>query len=184
MSNSFVILWTTARLAPLSMGCPRWLSGKQSAWNSGDAGSIPGLWRSLEKEIYFLLPLIIYIYIINLLLFFLQGYQIIYVWPAFSSLMLIQFLTPLILYFHSALLVFLSPVLHASHCVLSGVPFLWIHADVLSVMDSFSSSALFLSWVSFHFPLLLHWLFLELSCLTNEFFHWGYYLISFWNLQQ
>ena len=62
MSNSFVILWTTARLAPLSTGCPRWLSGKESAWNSGDAGSIPGLWRSLEKEIHFLLPLKIYIY--------------------------------------------------------------------------------------------------------------------------
>ena len=32
------------------LGKPRWLSGKESACNAGDAGSIPGLEDLLEKE--------------------------------------------------------------------------------------------------------------------------------------
>ena len=31
-------------------GLPSWLSGKESAYNAGDLGSIPGAARSLEKE--------------------------------------------------------------------------------------------------------------------------------------
>ena len=33
-----------------SMGLPRWLRGKESACQSGDTGSIPGLGRSPETE--------------------------------------------------------------------------------------------------------------------------------------
>ena len=33
------------------MGIPWWLRGKESACNTGDPGSIPGLGRSLEEEI-------------------------------------------------------------------------------------------------------------------------------------
>ena len=39
----------TIALIILFFGFPRWLSGKKS--NAGDVGSIPGLGRSLEKEI-------------------------------------------------------------------------------------------------------------------------------------
>ena len=31
------------------LGCPWWLSGKESACSAGDLGSVPGLERSLEK---------------------------------------------------------------------------------------------------------------------------------------
>ena len=34
----------------LGQGLPRWLSGKESTCQAGDVGLIPGLWRSLEKE--------------------------------------------------------------------------------------------------------------------------------------
>ena len=33
------------------MGLPGWFSGKEFACQEGDSGSIPGLRRSLEKEI-------------------------------------------------------------------------------------------------------------------------------------
>ena len=125
MSNSFVILWTTARLAPLSMGWPRWLSGRVclkfrrcrfDSWVVkifGDGNILP----SATDYIY------IYIY-----------HQ--FVSALSSGIPNYLCLTPF--FFHNAhsvsypsdslfpfcFALFLSPVLQASHCVLSSVPVL------------------------------------------------------------
>ena len=40
------VLYSNFPLAIYIMGLPLWLSGKESAFNAGDQGSIPGLGRS------------------------------------------------------------------------------------------------------------------------------------------
>lgn len=103
---------------------------------------------------------------------------------SFSAIVFIWRLILLIrCYFHFALLIFLSPVLHASSCVLSNVTFLCFHVDLVSVMDSSSSLTSFLSSAKSYFISLC--IFIEVLYLSYEFwFYRGYCLISFWNLWQ
>ena len=41
--------WDLNSLCLVPEGLPRWLSGKESAYNAGDSGLIPGSGRSPEK---------------------------------------------------------------------------------------------------------------------------------------